>query len=138
MRYIARPVKKSDLISIHTPKTAETYGMIGKEELNMCKKGVYIVNAARGGLVNEKDLYDALVSGQVAAAAIDVFDTEPNYDKKPEEQNYENPLLTLDNVVATPHLGASTVEANHNVGTTVSTVADALSGEMVSAVNIIS
>ena len=130
-------LKVSDLITIHTPKTAETIDILNEKELAMCKKGVRIVNAARGGLVNEKALYDALVSGQVAAAAIDVFATEPNYEKTPENQDYENPLLTLDNVVVTPHLGASTAEANYNVGTCVSKlVAQALKGEMVAAVNM--
>lgn len=130
-------LKASDLITIHTPKTGETINMIGEKELNLCKKGVRIVNAARGGLVNEKALYDALVSGQVAAAGIDVFDKEPNYEKTPEEQDYENPLLELDNVVVTPHLGASTAEANYNVGTCVAKlVGDALKGEMVAAVNM--
>jgi D-3-phosphoglycerate dehydrogenase len=103
----------------------------------MCKKGVRIVNAARGGLVNEKALYQALKEGQVAAAGIDVLDPEPNYDRKPEEQDYKNPLLTLDNVVTTPHLGASTAEANYNVGTTIAElVASALNEEMVAAVNM--
>ncbi|MCR4435404.1 MAG: phosphoglycerate dehydrogenase [Clostridiales bacterium] len=130
-------LRQSDLISVHMPKTPETYGMIGEKELKMCKKGVRIVNVARGGLVNEKALYDALCSGQVAAAAIDVLDPEPNYEKKPEEQTYTNPLLTLDNVVAVPHLGASTVEASYNVGTDVAKlVADALNGKMVAAVNM--
>lgn len=130
-------LKQSDLITLHTPKTAETYGMIGEKELKMCKKGVRIVNAARGGLVNEKALYDALKSGWVAAAGIDVLEPEPNYDKKPEEQDYTNPLLGLDNVVITPHLGASTVEANYNVGTAVTQlVAGALKGEIVAAVNM--
>ena len=130
-------LEQSDLISLHTPKTAETYGMIGKRELEICKDGVRIVNAARGGLVNEKDLYDALKAGKVAGAAIDVLDPEPGYDKAPEEQTYTNPLLELDNVIITPHLGASTQEANFNVGTAIAhLVAAALEGEMVAAVNM--
>lgn len=128
---------KADLITLHTPKTAETYGIIGEKELAKCKDGVRIVNAARGGLVNEKALYDALVSGKVAAAALDVLDPEPNYNKKPEEQDYSNPLLTLDNCIVTPHLGASTDEANYNVGTAVTQlVGEALEGHMVPAVNM--
>jgi D-3-phosphoglycerate dehydrogenase len=128
---------QSDLITIHTPKTAETYGMIGERELAICRDGVRVVNAARGGLVNEKALYNALKSGKVAGAAIDVLDPEPGYDKKPEEQTYTNPLLELDNVVITPHLGASTKEANFNVGTAITQhVAAALEGEMVAAVNM--
>ncbi|MBE7059058.1 MAG: phosphoglycerate dehydrogenase [Ruminococcaceae bacterium] len=130
-------LKQSDLITLHTPKTPETYGMIGEKELALCKDGVRIVNAARGGLVNEKALYDALVSGKVTAAALDVLDPEPNYNKKPEEQDYENPLLTLENCIVTPHLGASTDEANLNVGTAVTKlVGEALEGKMVPAVNM--
>ncbi|MEI6601869.1 MAG: phosphoglycerate dehydrogenase [Clostridia bacterium] len=128
---------QSDLITFHTPKTTETYGMVGAKELALCKKGVRIVNAARGGLVNEDALFDALQSGQVAAAGIDVLDPEPNYDKKPEDQDYVNKLLALDNLIMTPHLGASTAEANFNVGTEVTKlVGNALSGEMVAAVNM--
>jgi D-3-phosphoglycerate dehydrogenase len=127
----------SDLITIHTPKTQETIGIIGAEEIAKCKDGVRIVNAARGGLVDEKALYDGLKSGKVAAAGIDVLSPEPNYNKTPEEQDYYNPLLTLDNCIITPHLGASTKEANFNVGTAVSElVAKALKGEMVAAVNM--
>lgn len=130
-------LKQSDLITLHTPKTAETYGMIGEKQLQLCRKGVRLVNAARGGLVNEKALYNALKVGHVASAAIDVLDPEPSYDKKPEDQDYKNALLELDNVVVTPHLGASTEEANFNVGTAVTTlVANALKGEMVAAVNM--
>ncbi|MBR3919115.1 MAG: phosphoglycerate dehydrogenase [Clostridia bacterium] len=130
-------LKQADLITLHTPKTPETYGIIGEKELALCKDGVRIVNAARGGLVNEKALYDALVSGKVAAAALDVLDPEPNYNKKPEEQDYENPLLTLNNCIVTPHLGASTDEANYNVGTAVTKlVGEALEGKMVPAVNM--
>ncbi len=128
---------QSDLITIHTPKTSETYGIIGEKELSLCKNGVRIVNAARGGLVNEKALYNALKEGKVGSAALDVLDPEPGYDKKPEEQTYTNPLLELDNVVVTPHLGASTEEANYNVGTAVTQlVAAALEGQMVAAVNM--
>jgi D-3-phosphoglycerate dehydrogenase / 2-oxoglutarate reductase len=127
----------SDLISFHTPKNKETYNMLDAKKLTLCKDGVRIVNAARGGLVNEKDLYDAMVSGKVAAAGIDVFDTEPSYDKKPGDQNYENLLLSLPNCVITPHLGASTHEANWNVGTAVTElVAKALQGELVAAINM--
>jgi D-3-phosphoglycerate dehydrogenase len=111
--------------------------MVGEEQLKKCKSGVRIVNAARGGLINEKALYNALKSGHAAAAGIDVLDPEPGYDKPPEQQTYKNPLLELDNVVITPHLGASTEEANYNVGTAITKlVAEALKGEMVVAVNM--
>ncbi|MBM4136945.1 MAG: phosphoglycerate dehydrogenase [Nitrospira sp.] len=98
--------RRSDFITIHTPLTPETKNMINKETIKMMKDGVRIINCARGGIVNEKDLYDALVEGKVAGAALDVFEKEP-----PEN----NPLLTLDTVISTPHLGASTKEAQENV-----------------------
>lgn len=130
-------IKESDLITIHTPKTKETIGIIGEKEIAMCKDGVRIVNAARGGLVDEKALYDGLVSGKVSFAGIDVLNPEPNYNRKPEDQDYENPLLTLDNCAVTPHLGASTTEANYNVGTAVTKlVGEALEGLVVPAVNM--
>jgi D-3-phosphoglycerate dehydrogenase / 2-oxoglutarate reductase len=130
-------LRRADLITIHTPKTAETIGMVGEEQLKLCKKGVRLVNAARGGLYNEKALYNAIKSGHVAGAGIDVLDPEPSYDKAPGEHTYQNPLLELDNVIITPHLGASTEEANYNVGTAITKiVADALKGEMVAAVNM--
>ena len=102
--------KRSDFITIHTPLTSDTKNMINKETIGMMKNGVRIINCARGGIINEKDLYDALVEGKVAGAALDVFEKEP-----PEN----NPLLTLDNVIATPHLGASTKEAQENVAVAV-------------------
>lgn len=130
-------LREADLITLHMPKTRETYNMIDAAQLALCKPGVRIVNAARGGLVNEKALYDALVSGQVAAAGIDVFDKEPDFTKKPEEQDYINPLLSLPNLIYTPHLGASTHEANANVGTAVTEmVARALHGDLVAAINM--
>jgi D-3-phosphoglycerate dehydrogenase / 2-oxoglutarate reductase len=130
-------LQQADLITIHTPKNEETYGMIGEEQLKKCKSGVRLVNAARGGLINEKALYDALKSGHVYAVGLDVLDPEPGYDKPPEQQTYKNPLLEMDNVIVTPHLGASTEEANYNVGTAITKlVADALKGEMVGAVNM--
>jgi len=98
--------KRSDFITIHTPLTPETKYLINKKTIKIMKQGVRIINCARGGIINEKDLYDAIVEGKVAGAALDVFEKEP-----PEN----NPLLTLDNVIATPHLGASTKEAQENV-----------------------
>jgi len=102
--------RRSDFITIHTPITPETRNLINKETIAMMKPGVMIINCARGGIINEKDLYDALVEGKVAGAALDVFEKEP-----PED----NPLLTLDNVICTPHLGASTKEAQENVAVAV-------------------
>lgn len=120
----------SDYITIHTPKTKETLGIIGENEFKLVKHGVRIINCARGGLINEKALYDALKQGIVAAAAIDVFEKEPSYEKEKDEDFY-NALLDLDNVVVTPHLGASTIEAQYNVGYTVAKeVMAALNGEI--------
>lgn len=102
--------KRSDFITIHTPLTPETKHLINKSTLEIMKDGVRIINCARGGIINESDLYDALVSGKVAGAALDVFEKEP-----PEN----SPLLNLDNVICTPHLGASTKEAQENVAVAV-------------------
>lgn len=122
-------LEQSDFITIHTPKTEETKGIIGEKELKKVKKGVRMVNCARGGLYDEKALYKALKEGVVAAAAIDVFEVEPSYDR--EHQDFSNPLLELPNVVVTPHLGASTVEAQNNVGISVAKeVVAALNGKL--------
>lgn len=130
-------LKRADLITVHIPKTASSQGLIGEKELKMCKKGVIVINVARGGIIDEKALCDALKEGHVAAAAIDVFEKEPNFSRKPEEQDYTNPLLELDNVIYTPHLGASTEEANYNVSVDVAKlIEDVLKGEMVAAVNM--
>ncbi len=95
-----------DMITIHTPKNEETIDMITAAEIAKMKDGVILINVARGGLYNEKDLYDALKSGKVAMAGIDVFDKEPATD---------NPLLDLDHVTVTPHLGANTRESQQNI-----------------------
>lgn len=97
---------RSDIITLHTPLTDATKNILNAEAFSKCKKGVRIVNCARGGLVNEADLKAALESGQVAGAALDVFTVEPAK---------ENPLFGMENVICTPHLGASTVEAQENV-----------------------
>jgi len=102
--------RRSDFITVHTPLTPETKNLINRETLAIMKPGVRIINCARGGIISEKDLYDALVEGKVGGAALDVFEKEP-----PEN----NPLLTLDTVIATPHLGASTKEAQENVAVAV-------------------
>ena len=97
---------RSDFITIHSPLTDETRGLINAQTIAKMKDGVRIINAARGGIVDEKALYEALKSGKVAGAALDVFEKEPPVD---------NPLLELDNFICTPHLGASTEEAQLNV-----------------------
>ncbi len=95
-----------DIITIHTPKTEETIGMIGKNEIAKMKDGVILINCARGGLYDEEALLDGLKSGKIAMAGIDVFSKEPATD---------HPLLDLDNVTVTPHLGANTKESQHNI-----------------------
>jgi len=122
-------LKVSDFITIHLPKTKETANLIGTEALKKVKPTVRIINAARGGVLDESALYEALTNGKVAGAGLDVFATEPCTD---------SPLFTLDNVVATPHLGASTDEAQERAGIAVAiSVRKALSGELVpDAVNV--
>ena len=122
-------LKVADFISIHLPKTPETKGIIGIEQFKKMKDGVRIVNAARGGIVDEKALYDALKSGKVGGAALDVFENEPPKD---------SPLFELDQVVVTPHLGASTSEAQDKAGVMIAEqVIAGLKGEFVTtAVNI--
>ena len=98
--------KRADFITLHTPLTDKTRNIIDADAIKKMKHGVRIINCARGGLVDEAALYDALKAGRVAGAAFDVFVTEPAT---------ENPLFSLPNVVCTPHLGASTSEAQENV-----------------------
>ncbi len=120
---------RADFISVHLPKTPETAGLIDKEALAKTKPGVIIVNAARGGLVDEAALAESITSGHVRAAGLDVFSTEPCTD---------SPLFDLPQVVVTPHLGASTAEAQDRAGTDVAeSVRLALAGEFVpDAVNV--
>ncbi|HJR92055.1 MAG TPA: phosphoglycerate dehydrogenase [Acidimicrobiia bacterium] len=119
----------ADFITIHLPLTSDTSGLIGKEALARVKPGVRIVNAARGGILDEDALAEAIRDGRVAGAGLDVFSSEPLT---------ESPLFDLPGVVMTPHLGASTAEAQDKAGTDVAAaVAAALRGELVmSAVNI--
>ena len=119
----------SDFITIHLPKTKETANLIGDAALSKVKPTVRIINAARGGVLDEAALYKAISEGRVAGAGLDVFATEPCTD---------SPLFTLDQVVATPHLGASTDEAQERAGIAVAvSVRKALSGELVpDAVNV--
>jgi D-3-phosphoglycerate dehydrogenase / 2-oxoglutarate reductase len=121
--------ERSDFITLHTPLTDTTRNIVNKNTLKMCKKGVRIINCARGGLVNEADLKAAIESGQVAGAALDVFEEEPA--KK-------NILFGMPQVVCTPHLGASTNEAQENVAVQVAEqMADYLTtGAVSNALNI--
>ncbi|MHA6800909.1 phosphoglycerate dehydrogenase [Bounagaea algeriensis] len=122
-------LSRADALSIHLPKTPETLGLIGAEELKKTKQGVIIVNAARGGLIDEEALADAVRNGHVGGAGIDVFKEEPTT---------SSPLFDQPNVVVTPHLGASTVEAQDRAGIDVAkSVRLALAGEFVpDAVNV--
>ncbi len=122
-------LERADAISIHLPKTPETKGLIGAEQLAKVKQGVLIVNAARGGLIDESALAEAVREGRVGGAGVDVFEAEPTT---------SSPLFELPNVVVTPHLGASTAEAQDRAGTDVAeSVLLALRGDFVpDAVNV--
>ena len=98
---------QADYISLHLPKTKESTNMIGVEQFAKMKAGVRIINCARGGIINEDALYEALTNGKVAGAALDVFADEPTTNWK---------LIQLDNVIASPHIGAATKEAQARVG----------------------
>ena len=120
---------QSDFISIHMPKTPETTGMISTDQLGLMKPTAFIVNVARGGLIDEDALFAALKSKRIAGAGLDVFVSEPPLG---------SPLLELDNILLTPHLGASTDEAQEKAGVSVArSVRLALDGELVpDAVNV--
>jgi len=120
---------KADFISLHAPLTGETRHLLSEKEFAQMKPGVRLINCARGGIIDEKALYQALVEGKVAGAALDVFEKEPPLD---------SPLLQLENVIAVPHLGASTEEAQINVSVVIATqIIDALKGGSIrNAVNI--
>ncbi|WP_026550906.1 phosphoglycerate dehydrogenase [Arthrobacter sp. Br18] len=122
-------LKESDFVTIHMPKTPETVGMLGSSAFGKMKTTAYVVNVARGGLVDEAALHTALTEGRIAGAGIDVFVQEPSTDL---------PFFGLDNVVVTPHLGASTAEAQEKAGISVAkSVRLALAGELVpDAVNV--
>jgi D-3-phosphoglycerate dehydrogenase len=122
-------LEQSDFMSVHLPKTPETLGLIGEAELARVRPHLVLVNAARGGIVDEHALHVAVKEGRIAAAGLDVFASEPCTD---------SPLFEFENVVATPHLGASTDEAQEKAGIAVArSVRLALSGELVpDAVNV--
>ncbi len=122
-------LNRSDFISIHTPLTDETRNLIDKSAFEKMKKGVILINCARGGIINEKDLYNAIKDGKVTGAALDVFEKEPAIG---------NPLLELEEVIHTPHLGASTGEAQENVSIAIAQqiVDYLLRGEARNAVNM--
>ncbi|HEY7533904.1 MAG TPA: phosphoglycerate dehydrogenase [Nitrospiraceae bacterium] len=107
MAELSELFRRADVISVHTPLTPETKGIINAQAIATMKPGVMIVNCARGGIIDEGDLFEALKSKHVAAAAFDVFEEEP--------VKAGNPLLTLENFICTPHIGAQTTEAQENV-----------------------
>ncbi len=119
---------RADYITVHTPMTSETRNILNAEAFAKMKKGVYVLNCARGGIVHEPSLYDAIQKGIVAGAALDVFEAEPPKD---------NPLVGLEQVVTTPHLGASTDEAQENVAMAVAdqVIAFLTKGSIRNAVN---
>ena len=101
-------LRRSDIISLHLPSTKETHHMINAETISKMKDGAYLINTARGSLIDEKALYDALVSGKLTGAGLDVFEKEP--------VTAENPLFTLENNVLAPHVSALSYETNYNGG----------------------
>lgn len=105
---------RSDFISLHVPLTPETHHIIGRAEFEKMKKGVYIVNCGRGGTLDEAALYDAIVSGKVAGAALDVFEDE--------KEDRGRRLMELPQVIGSPHVGAGTVEATERVGAEVAQI----------------
>lgn len=126
-------VRQSDFLTVHMPKTPETTGMIGAEQFSQMKPTAYVINVARGGLIDEQALFDALSAGTIAGAGLDVFTSEP-----PKPDSVAARLATLPTVVATPHLGASTEEAQEKAGISVAkSVKLALEGDLVpDAVNV--
>ncbi|NLD71600.1 MAG: phosphoglycerate dehydrogenase [Chloroflexi bacterium] len=115
-------LRQADYISVHTPLTSATQGLIGARELGLMKPGAYLVNCARGGIIDEDALAEALKEGRIGGAALDVFEVEPATD---------NPLVGLGNVIATPHLAGSTAEAQEGVAVDVArAVVDVLAGRI--------
>lgn len=115
-------LSRSDVISLHVPGTSETYHMIGPREFDLMKQGVLIVNMARGRVIDQEALLDALMSDRVAGAALDVFEEEP--------LDPAHPLTAMDNVILTPHLGASSLEGMQRMATQVAQgVLDVLNGK---------
>ncbi|MCK4614909.1 MAG: phosphoglycerate dehydrogenase, partial [Thermoplasmata archaeon] len=113
--------READIITIHTPHTPETHHMVNEKAFDAMKNTAFILNCARGGIIDEDALYNALKDGKIAAAALDSFEQEPPRD---------SPLLALDNVFFTPHIGASTREAQEKAGTIVAEqVLDVLAGK---------
>ncbi|MFE8697876.1 hydroxyacid dehydrogenase [Cytobacillus sp. FJAT-53684] len=103
--------QNSDFVSLHIPLSEHTKGFINQHHFNLMKPSAYLINTARGGIINHEDLYEALKQGKMAGAALDVFDPEP--------PPKDHPILTCPNVIVTPHVGGTTVECNYIMATTV-------------------
>lgn len=117
---------KSDFISLHVPLTDETRHLINKETIGKMKKGSFLINTARGPVVDERDLVEGLKSGQLGAVALDVFDNEPNIDPE---------LLAMPNTITTPHIASATLEARNKMGEmAVEAILDTLEGEKPTAI----
>jgi D-3-phosphoglycerate dehydrogenase len=129
---LAEMLPEIDVLTVHTPLTDQTRGIVGKKELAMMKDGAYILNVARGGIIDEEAMYEALKSGKLGGAALDVYQEEPP------KSEIDQKLIGLDNVICTPHLGASTVEAQKAVSIEAAQILlDYLKkGEIHSAVNV--
>lgn len=127
---IAGLLAEADFVTVHTPLTPETKGLINGENLKNCKKGLKIINCARGGIIDEKGLVEAIKAGQVSGAAFDVFEKEP--------PPADHPFLGMSQIICTPHLGAATEEAQENVAIEVAVqVVDALNEKAIrNAVNL--
>lgn len=106
---------EADFISLHVPKTEQTKHMLSTAQFALMKKSAVIINCARGGVIDEAALYEALAAGRIRAAALDVFETEP-IDKTPETKNFYQQLFSLPNVIGTPHIGAQTAEGQQRAG----------------------
>ena len=121
--------RRADYITVHVPKLKDTVGLLNKASFNQMKDGVMIINCARGGIVDEADLNEAMISGKIAGAALDVFEHEPPG---------VCPLFEIDRVICTPHLGASTLEAQTNVAVQVAEqiIAYLKDGTIINAVNV--
>ncbi|NLY19100.1 MAG: phosphoglycerate dehydrogenase [Clostridiaceae bacterium] len=115
-------LKNSDIVCVHLPGVKETYRLMSESTFSIMKDGAYFINAARGSIVDEKALYDALVSGKLAGAAIDVYEKEP--------ATYDSPLFKLDNVICTPHIGGTTYESlTSDCILTAEAIIDAINGK---------
>ena len=125
-------MREADVVTVHMPKTPETTGLIGAEQFALAKPSLHVVNAARGGLIDEEALYEALSSGRIAGAALDVYSSEP-----PAASEIRESVVELENITLTPHLGASTARPRRRPASRSRVVRLALAGELVpDAVNV--